>query len=274
MPTSPLDQVADGLPSEGVFSVWAGSVSGDAWLSHRSNEIHYAASTMKLALVLAAFREADDGRLDLDATIPVHNDFRSAHDGTPFGIDQSDDSDPEPWRMLGDEVSLRWLAYRAIVRSSNLATNLLLDAVGVEPVNRLLDRLGCVDSRVERKIEDTAARLAGISNVVTAADLATQLVALHRGAALSAESTGEVLSILLAQQINDAIPTGVPGGTRVAHKSGWVDGIAHDAGIVFPPGSAPFVFAMCTTSPLTEDDANRLIAHTAGLVWRHAEAAG
>lgn len=265
--------VAD-LPDDGSFSVWAGPIDGEPWLTHRSAEQHYAASTMKLALVMAAFRESDAGRLDLDATTPVHGEFRSSHDGSPFTMDATEDSDPEPWRMLGDDVSLRWLAYRAIVRSSNLATNLLLDAVGTEPIGRLLTDLGCAGSRVERKIEDAAAREAGLNNIVTAGDLAAQLLALTRGRALNESSTDEVLSILLAQQLNDAIPAGVPAGTRVAHKTGSVTGVAHDVGIVYPPDAEPFVFAMCTTSALAEDDANKLIAHTAGLVWRHAEASG
>jgi beta-lactamase class A len=189
---------------------------------------------MKLALVIAAYRAAEAGRLDLDHAVPVHNCFASAVGVGHFGLDESEDSDPEPWARRGQRLALRWLAYRSIVRSSNLATNLLLDAVGTVEVNEALKVVGATDSAVSRGIEDADAREAGLQNVVTARDLALTLRVLVAGGAASRESCDEILSVLAAQQINDAIPAGLPPGTRVAHKSGWVEGVSHDAGIVYP----------------------------------------
>ncbi len=236
-------------------------------MSHRVHEQHYAASTMKLALVIAAYREAEAGCIDLDAPVTVHNTFSSAVGQTVFSLDQTDDSDPEPWRRLGEHASLRWLCYRAIVRSSNLATNLVLDIVGAKAVARTLGAVGSTDSVVARGIEDATAREAGLQNLVAAADLAGTLQALHAQTIASAMSCQEMIAVLAAQQINDAIPAGLPPGTRVAHKSGWVDGISHDAGIVFPADSAPFVFVMCTTSDLSEQQGLDLIAAGAAAAW-------
>ena len=189
MPGTALDAFVASLPRSGAFSSWCGPLKGDAWTTHTADVRHYAASTMKLALVMAAYREAEAGCLDLDRRVVVHNEFRSVLDGSGYSIDEADDNDPEPWRRLGSAVALRWLAYRAIVASSNLATNLVLDSVGTEPIAALLTDVGASQSRVGRGIGDVAARDAGIDNLVTAADLARQLQALYGHEALSAEGS-------------------------------------------------------------------------------------
>jgi beta-lactamase class A len=262
-----LEQFVQGLPSEGSFSIWAGPAEGSSWVEHRGRAPHYAASTMKLALVVAAYRAAEAGALDLDEPVTIHNSFASAAGGATFSLDETDDSDPEPWARRGQPVALRWLAYRSIVRSSNLATNLLLDEVGTAAVGEALEAVGAADSVVSRGIEDADAREAGLQNVVTARDLARTLQALMAGTAAGRSSCDEILCVLAAQQINDAIPAGLPPGTRVAHKSGWVEGISHDAGIVYPTDSAPFVVVVCTTATQDERTGLKLIASGARAAW-------
>jgi beta-lactamase class A len=267
VPESALEEFVASLPTPGVFSVWCGPVEGDAWCARDEHLQHYAASTMKLALVMAAFREADAGRLDLDRQVEVHNDFRSVVDGSPYSVDESEDNDSQPWQRIGTRVALRWLAYRAIVRSSNLATNLLFEAVGAAPIAQLLGDLGASKSQVGRGIEDTRARDAGVDNLVTAADLARQLQGLYGHEVLGSHSSTEILDVLAAQQVNDAIPVGLPTGTVVAHKTGWVPGISHDAAIVGVGSDNPFIFVMCTTSELTESESLDLIARGARAAW-------
>ena len=159
----------------------------------------------------------------------------------------------------------------AIVRSSNLATNLLLDATGVAPVRQFLADLGCSASTVTRGIEDAAAREAGLQNLVTARDLAVQLQALAQHAVLNDELSEELLCVLAAQQITDAIPSRLPAETKVAHKSGWIEGVSHDAGIVHPPERDPFIFVMCTTTGLEASSATDLIARAARGAWNDLE---
>jgi beta-lactamase class A len=263
-----LSDVMSGLTVDGTCSVWVGPVKGPAWFTRDADAPHYSASTMKLALVMTAYRQQERGLLDLDTQVPIHNSFASEVDAPRFGLDEADDSDPEVWRRMGHQVTLRWLAYRAIVRSSNLATNLLLEAVGVVAVQELLVDLGCAASAFVRGIEDVAAREAGLHNVVTARDLAVELQSLVQRSVLDDASSGEVLSVLAAQQIDDAIPARLPPGTKVAHKSGWFEGVSHDAGVVYPPDHDPFVFVMCTTTELEAAAATDLIAQAAAASWK------
>ncbi|MDX6297136.1 MAG: beta-lactamase class [Nocardioidaceae bacterium] len=266
--TPALTSYVERLPSDGEYSLWVGPLDGPATVEHNAGHQHYAASTMKLALVIAAYRRADAGTLDLGQSVIVHDDFESAIGCTRFSIDRTEDSDEQTWRRMGERVALRWLANRAIVRSGNLATNLLLESVGLPAVAETLEFLGAKSSTVARGIEDAPAREAGHQNLVTAEDLALTLRQVAGQQAASPESCREVLATLAAQQINDAIPVGVPPGTKVAHKSGWVQGISHDAGIVFPPDAPPYVLVVCTTSTLAEQESLDLIAAAAAASWQ------
>jgi beta-lactamase class A len=84
---------------------------------------------------------------------------------------------------------------------------------------------------------------------------------------LTRPSSQELLDVLAAQQINDALPSGLPAGLRIAHKSGWVEGVSHDAGVVYPFDAEPFVLVVCTTSDLDHNAATALIARVATAAW-------
>ncbi|MCU1536840.1 MAG: serine hydrolase [Humibacillus sp.] len=253
-----------------VVSVWLGDLEGRARWSHRADAPHYAASTMKLPLVIAAQRLAVRGVLDLDAPVAVHNDFASVLDGSAFSMDVDDDQDPETWAALGGSRSARELAEHAVTHSGNLATNLLLDLVGRAEVAEVLRLSGCSSTTVVgRGIEDAAARAAGITNTVTAADLGLVMAAVaRRDAALGGPAVCEPVEAMLArQQHRDQIPAGLPAGTPTASKSGWVPGVAHDVAVVRPGGREPFVLAVCTTVDLDDVEGAAFVAGIAGEVW-------
>jgi beta-lactamase class A len=270
----------------GTVSIWCGPVTGAARYVRQAATPHYAASMMKLAVMVAAYRAAGAGRLDLDAEVLVHNRFRSVLPGAAnFALAAREDSDEAVWDQLDSAASLRWLIRRMIVRSSNLATNLVLAQVGVPAADEVWRLIGAGASSVHRGIEDAAARQAGITNEVSAADLARLLAALVRGAAAGPDWSGsggeladpavcrEMLDILSAQEHNDDIAAGLPPGTRVAHKNGWVHGVRHGAGVVFPPDCPPYLTVVCVTSPLAnghtgrDDPACRLLADIAAASW-------
>src|SRR4051794_27301952 len=120
---------------DGVVSVWCAPLGGAVAFARHADAPHYAASTMKVAVLAALHRAAEAGRVDLDADVPVLNTFASAAAGAPeFGCTERYDNDPDVWAALGGTAPLRWLAERMITRSSNLATNLVLGVVGLDGV--------------------------------------------------------------------------------------------------------------------------------------------
>ena len=259
--------------------------------ARKEHDTHYAASTMKVAVLAALHRAAEDGTVDLDAVVPVRNEFTSAAPGAAvFGCDPAEDNDRAVWERVGGTATPRWLARRMIVRSSNLATNHVLSLVGLDAVAAVWRSVGAAHSVVGRGIEDAAAREAGITNLVTAADLAALLTAIAAGASTPLASPAarqEMLDLLLAQEHVEDLAAGLPPGTRIAHKNGWITGVRHGAGVVFPDDAPPYAVVVCATTPLAgattpgagdtgepdgPDEACRLLARVAAVSWaeRHA----
>lgn len=255
-----------------VVSVWFGDLSGSAYYRIAEDVTHYAASTMKLPLLVAAYRRAERGELDLDAEIPVHNSFRSAaadseRSGETFSLEQSDDQDDDTWDLLGGAAPLRRLVRHCIVHSGNLATNLVLEQVGLAEVAAVLAEAGCTRTRVGRGIGDFAARDAGLDNIVTATDLALVMAGVGARTLAAPATCSSVEDVLAAQEHRDMIPAGLPTGTYVANKTGWVEGVSHDVALIRPDGQPPCVMVICSTVDLPEADASRLAADIARAVW-------
>ncbi|MBO0811062.1 MAG: serine hydrolase [Microlunatus sp.] len=231
---------------------------------------HYSASTMKLPLVLAGYRLRDRGGLDLDSTVTVHNSFTS-RTGAPFSIDREEDSDEEVWAALGTEVPLRWLCRRSIIRSSNLATNLVAEAVGFDAVAEAIADCGATGVQVVRGIEDYPAQREGISNLVTVAGLNRILLALAAGTAAEPATCTEVLGILADNEVATDIRPGLPAGTWVAHKNGWVSDGVLDAALVRPGGAddpaGQFAFSVAISGTWPNERAHDLIQRLATTIW-------
>lgn len=261
----------------GTVSVWCGGLDAPPAYTRLPHQPHYPASTMKIAVMVALYRLADAGELTLDTEVPLHNDFPSeAPGGTRFGLDPEEDSDTLVWDRLGGTATLRWLTERMIVRSGNLATDLVWEHVGAQAVADAWQAAGATHSYVRRGIEDYQAERAGISNRVTAADLAKLLSAIVTGHAASASACDEMREILLSQEHSVDLPAGLPPGTRIAHKNGWIPGVRHGAGIVFPDDAPPYALVVCTTTDRPDEEMVRLLARVATASWqaRHDLQAG
>lgn len=250
------------------MSVWLGEPARPAVFAHDETHRHYAASTMKLPLLVAAYRLHERGLLDLDAAVPVHNEFASAYDGSPFSLDRDDDQDDETWERIGTTVPLRTLARHATVKSGNLATDLLLEQVGTAEVAEVLRDAGCSPATtLPRGIGDAAARRAGLDNLVTAVDLSRVIGAIATRTLAPARACEAVERVLAAQEHREQIPAGLPPGTYVANKTGWVDGVAHDVALVRPDRRPPYVLTVCTSADASEDTLYAVNRSVSAAVW-------
>lgn len=253
--------------SRGLVSVAYENLGTGASLSFQDTEILHAASTMKVPVMMAIFEAVDRGQMRLDEPVRVANDFASIVDGSRYVLDRQEDGDPELYAAVGQTRTLEELIRRMIVRSSNLATNLLIEKIGATNVTDLMRRLGAYDIQVLRGVEDSKAYEAGLNNRVTARDLLLLYKILLDGSTFSQASRHRMLDILKAQEFNEKIPAGLPPGTPVAHKTGDITAIHHDAAIVFPPGEKPYILVVLTGAILDEAKANRVIADVSRAVW-------
>ncbi|MGH3357361.1 MAG: serine hydrolase [Nocardioidaceae bacterium] len=262
------DRVA-GLAAEhdATISVWMGALDGTAWRTHDADVEHPAASTLKLPLLIAVHTAAEAGLLELDDALDIHAEFRSVVPGKRFTMTADYDNDPAPWSRVGERASIRWLAERAIILSSNLATNLLIERVGIGAVNAVYDAAGATTSRLRRSIQDDPASAAGVFNTATATEMAAVLIAVLGGRFTSPGTTAELERVLAACETNDAIPAGLPDGTYIAHKTGWIDDACHDVALVRPAGEDPFVLSIYSGARLGDPAIHRLVAEVAAVCW-------
>ncbi|MDQ3438805.1 MAG: class A beta-lactamase-related serine hydrolase [Planctomycetota bacterium] len=219
-------------------------LSGGAWCFNGDRWFH-AASTIKVAVLIALFDAIDQGRFALNARLHVRNRFFSAADNAPFRIEPSRDADHEVHDARGRTLRLRELAERMIVRSSNLATNLLVDLLGVDGINSSLRALGLQGVEFRRGVEDDRAFESGMSNRVTPNGALAVMRAIVGSPLLSPEASTRMIDLLLAQQFAGVIAPGLPepvrSQARVAHKTGDISTASHDVGLVFLPGRPPYI---------------------------------
>ena len=216
------------------------SCNGDAFF--------HAASTMKLAVLVGVFRQVFRKELELQAPVHVRNRFTSLVGEEPFSLDLDHDASPEVAASLGKAMSVKDLAYQMITTSSNLATNLLIDVVSVGVIQKALDELRVEGIEVLRGVDDQRAFEAGQNNMVTADGLLKVLRLISDGRVYSPEISGALLEILLDQRHKSGIPAGLPGGAQVAHKTGNIATVHHDAGIVYVGQRRPYAVVILTQS--------------------------
>jgi beta-lactamase class A len=226
-------------------------------LSHPDTSFH-AASTMKVPIMIELYRQAGAGLLSLDEPLPIRNAFRSIVDGSAYSLSVGDDSDREVYAAIGKTRTLQQLCEAMITVSSNFAANLLIDRLGVEHVRRTVSRLGADGMQVLRGVEDGKAFQKGLNNTTTARGLLVLMEKLAKGEAVGAAADREMIEILKRQTFRDAIPAGLPPGTPVAHKTGSITRIHHDAAIVWGP--RPYVLVVLVRGLDDQNTSAALIA--------------
>src|SRR5436309_6979675 len=268
--TTPLNEELERLSSESKARVIAVALhdleSGLRFSLHGDRWFH-AASTIKVAVLLAVFRAADEGRLHLDDSLHVRNRFISAADGSPFHLSADSDAMPELHQLVGRTVKISTLAEGMIATSSNLATNLLLDFVGVEYARKVLRDAQVDGVELRRGVEDYAAHERGINNEVTADGLVSLLSAV-RGDFLRNESKEQAIRILLEQRFNSMIPAGLPAHAAVAHKTGEISTACHDIGIVYLPEREPYIAVILTEFDSEGNGRREIVATISVAIYR------
>jgi beta-lactamase class A len=245
------------------------TLDGQSELHLDPDKTFHAASTMKVPIMIELFRQADLGLLRLDDQLSVRNEFHSIVDGSVYQLSVGDDSDADVYQRIGKTMSLRDLCETMITVSSNFAANLLIERVGAGHVGETVKRLGADGMVVLRGVEDQKAFDQGKNNETTARALEILLTAIAQGKAVSPTADAEMLAILKRQKFHDAIPAGLPDGTVVAHKTGNITKIHHDAAIVY--GRRPYVLVVLVRGIEDQKVSGALIASISREVWSTLE---
>ncbi len=264
--TRDIDGIIAAHPAEKIAVAFYDLRDGSSFYRNE-REVFHAASTMKVPVMLGIFEAVSRGELRLDQPVHVKNEFVSILDGSKYALDPKEDSDAQLYEIVGTDVPLEELVRRMIARSSNLATNIVIELIGAPRVMTLMKQIGANDIKVLRGVEDDKAYHAGMNNTVTAFDLMLIFRALGESRVISSDASQRMIGILAAQEHNNGIPAGVPKGTRVAHKTGSITAIAHDAGLVFTSDGSSYVLVVLTRGFAKESRAEKVIASVSRAVW-------
>lgn len=277
-PTNAFEQrVADRIATVpgAVAGIYLRDLGDSTEWNINADSVFHAASTMKVPVMIEYFRQVQEGRFTADQQLVLQNRFASIVDGSAYSLDAAEDSDSALYARVGTEVPIRELIERMITRSSNLATNTVIGLVDAKRAQETSRALGATTIMVRRGVEDGKAFEQGLNNTTTARDLGALLTAIVSDRAASPEACREMLAILERQEFNEEIPAGLPAGTRVAHKTGEITGVLHDAAIVFPPGGrAPFVLVVLTRNIPDQRQSRALIQDVARFAWEQVMGSG
>jgi len=223
-------------------AVYFKTLDGMAEWSTHPDAVFHAASTMKVPVMIELFHQIKQGKLQLTDKVVVKNEFHSIVDGSLYKLRPDDDSEADLYKAEGQSRSLSDLCELMITVSSNFATNLLIDKLGVQNIRATIHALGADGVVVLRGVEDGKAFDKGLNNTTTARGLAKLLEAIGNGNAVDAADSQKMIAILERQKFNEGIPAGLPASIEVAHKTGEITKIHHDAAIVF--AKRPYVLVI------------------------------
>jgi beta-lactamase class A len=237
-------------------------------LHYNADRWFHAASTIKVPILLGVFAAIDRGELLPHSRVHVRNRFLSVVESVPFRVESGRDANSAVHNAIGKMMRVDELAYHMITTSSNLATNLLLGVIGPESVTETLRQLKVDDGiDLKRGVEDELAFEKGISNMVTANGLLRILVMLAEGKAFSPALSRRMMDILHGQEFNQGIPARLPKAARVAHKTGEISTVAHDAGVVYLPKRKPYSLVVLTEWDPNVSGRSRTIASISHMIY-------
>lgn len=227
----------------------------------------HAASTMKTPVMIEVYKQAAEGRFDLNDSLVIKNTFYSIVDSSEYSMEIGDDSEEKLYGRIGQKASVKDLVIDMITYSSNLATNIIIDLVDARKVTRTMRELGAPYIQVLRGVEDIKAYRQGLSNRTTAYDLMVIFEKLGRGEAVSEHASQEMIDILLDQHFNNVIPAQLPDDVQVAHKTGWITRVRHDSGLVLLPDGRKYVLVLLSKDWESDEPATEVMANVSKMIY-------
>ena len=245
-----IDQHLDGVMGIAIEDL----TTGDHYFLHE-NEVFAQASSIKITVLANLYLQAEQGKLKLTDLYTV----------------QSTDLVPDSDIMSGltpgvTRVTLRDLATMMVAVSDNSATNVLIEKVGMQNVNAMLDSLGLSHTRLRRKMMDLDAAKQGRENISTPREMMQLLDAVYHGKVLNKESTADFFKMLSTGKAS-FIPRDLPPELKVANKPGELEAVRNDSGIVFVEGR-PYVICVMTGYLRNERDGEDAISKVSLATWR------
>jgi beta-lactamase class A len=240
---------------DGVMGVAIEDITTGNHIFVRPDEVFAQASSIKIAVLSDLYLQAQQGKLKLTDLYTVQSSDLVADSDIMGGLT------PGVTR-----VTLRDLATMMVAVSDNSATNVLIDRIGMENVNAMLDSLGLPHTRLRRKMMDLAAASQGRENVSSPREMMMLLGAIYRGKVLNKESAADFFKVLSTNKAS-WIPRDLPADLKIANKPGELEAVRNDSGIVFVEGR-PYIICVMTSFLRNEREGEEAISQISLDAWR------
>src|SRR5699024_473244 len=259
-------------PLEGTFAVAFKNLDDSIQnILINEKEMFHAASTMKTPVMVELYKQAKEETLGLDDSLLVKNEFRSIVDSSRYQMDVSDDSADSLYEAIGEKRTVSRLIYDMVTRSSNLATNILIEKAGAENVTQTMRDYGADSMQVLRGVEDIKAYQNGLNNRTNAYDLMLLFERIGREEAVSQRASRAMIEILEQQRFNKMIPAKLPDSVKVAHKTGWISGVQHDSVMVLLPDGRRYVLILLSKEAPNREKVMNTFADISKLIYKYME---
>ncbi len=249
--------------TEGHFGLAFKNLNNGDTIFINAHEYFHAASTMKTPVMLEIFNQESKRKFKITDSIIVKNEFESIVDKSKYSLSINDDSDDILYRKIGHKMAIQDLTYEMMTKSSNLATNILIDKVGAQNVMKLLNSLNIQENIVLRGVEDQKAFDAGLNNKTTAYGL----LQIFEHIALTQQNNSLMMNILFDQKFNEIIPAYLPKNVKVAHKTGSITGVQHDSGLVYLPDGRKYALILLSKNLKNADAGVKTLAQISKLIY-------
>lgn len=222
------------------------------------DEVFPQASAIKIHILAELYRQAEQGTVRLADVVQVPASVRVGGSGVLQELGTSSVS-----------MSYRDYAVLMIVLSDNTATNLLIERVGMENVNRFLQSVGARATKLQRVMMDLKAATEGRENIGTPKEVMMVLEKMYKGELVSKAASADMLSILRKPK-EGPLRAGIPESVDLADKRGDVEGVKCDVGVVLLPGS-PYVICVMTKLLQNDGDGERMITEISRVTYQYFE---
>lgn len=239
---------------EGFISVVVKSLVDERSFAYDADRVLRSASTIKVFIMSELFRQAKAEMLSLADKIVLSETMLTGGDGILKELN------------LGHEFTLEEICTLMIILSDNMATNIMIDTLGMDNINAQISRLGMKHTSLQRKMMDSDAVKAGLNNYITANEFAAVLSSIYRGENVDAQASEKMLDILKRQQVRGRLDLYLPEELLIAHKTGDLDNLEHDGGIVYLENE-PYLICVLTENVKTNKDGREIIGTISRIVY-------
>jgi beta-lactamase class A len=252
---------------EGTYAFACKDLETDSVLLINEQIKMNAASTVKIAVMIQAFKNQDNNQIDLSDTVRIINDFSSLADQEPFSVNIPANHSGWIENHLGQYTLYENLVYYMITQSSNIAANMLITKLGIENINHTMHDLGIPEFTLKRCLLDYRAHQRGVDNLTDAYTLLKMLESIANNKAASVSLCYKMISIMSQQTLNNRIPKLLPKKITIAHKTGSLSGVNHDAAIIILPNGRRYILVALSQHVNSYAHSSQVIAEVSKMIY-------